>query len=245
MKINKESLIKRYEGLKFYIFFGVLGGIWFSLILFTLAINTYLNIFLSNSPLVVNNVTIDKLAVIVAPIVEECVKLAGYGIIFLVDFNKIFRLGFNSKKEFIDCNLAIVFFAWVGIFGLQEGIEHNAGSPFLCLWAFLILNALVHITYSIYPFISGRKYGNLFVFFLPVAILLHSVHNFIIVTLWDNKWVTFAMVIIFLLPLVYVMRNDIFNFFKVKLFTFFSLGIDTMGWFIFVLVIFLKTVFVK
>jgi hypothetical protein len=39
--------------------------------------------------------------------------------------------------------------------------------------------------------------------------LLHSVHNFVIGVFWNNKWVTFSMVILFLLPIMILKRKRI------------------------------------
>lgn len=189
-------------------------GIWISIFLIIPILNTVIDKFLTPYSLIINDININKASVIIAPIVEEILKFMSYFIIFLVDFNKIFDLGYNSKKEFINDNIGIIFILSVGAFGLQEGMSHNTSYPIVYLWAFWILNSLIHITYSAYPFLFGKKYNNSFLFFLPIGMLLHSVHNFIIDHLWDNKWVTFSMVVIFLLPLVFLERSNIVGIFR-------------------------------
>jgi len=189
-------------------------GIWACIFLIIPILNTVIDRLLASYPLVINGININKASVIIAPIIEESFKFIGYFIVFLVDFNKIFGLGYNSKKEFINDNIGILFIISVGAFGLQEGMSHNMGYSIVYLWAFWILNSLVHITYSAYPFLFGRKYNNSFLLFLPIGMLLHSVHNFIIDHLWDNKWVTFAMVVIFLMPLIYLERNNLVGIFR-------------------------------
>jgi hypothetical protein len=71
---------------------------------------------------------------------------------------------------------------------------------------------MIHITFSIYPYLLGRKYKNLFIIFLPVGMLIHSFHNFVIMYIWDNKWVTFTMVTALLLPIIFMERK---NFYKI------------------------------
>lgn len=215
MKFSKTSLKNWYDKHRWQFFFAFYMWILLDLIMIAKMSNTLLDKYWYIS-LVLDSVSINKTSVIVAPIVEEIIKFAGYGVILFVDFNVMFKLGYNSKKEFIEHNIPIFFILSAGIFGLQEGIEHNAGFCIYCLWGFVFLNALIHITYSIYPYIFGRKYANRFIYFLPIAMLLHSVHNFMIDTVWDNKWVTFVMVTIFLLPLVILERKSLVNLIKGK-----------------------------
>lgn len=185
-----------------------------SFIIFRLAglINTGLKYLLSNLSLTLNGIKIDTWGVIIAPTVEETLKFLGYGILFLYDFNDKFRLGYWDKFEFVDNYLGIAFVFSVGVFGFLEGFYKNLVFNSLCLVSFILLNISIHITYSIYPLILGRSYNNQFLFFLPIAILLHSVHNFILISLWNNKWVTFTMVTIFLLPVLFVIRANVLSF---------------------------------
>ena len=198
----------------FYTFLFVISAFLFCL---TGLINHYLgNIVFPEHETIINNVKIDAPAVIIAPITEEIIKLLGYGIIFLFNFNKFFRLNYKNKSNFIADNLLLAFFISAGGFGFFEGFK-NARFIFtcpFCIPSFIILNILIHITYSIYPLIVGKCYRNCFVAFLPIAMLLHSVHNFILGVFWDNKWVTFIMVTIFLLPLLIINRKETFSFLR-------------------------------
>lgn len=214
MELNRDKISKWYERNKTLVFFYTMLALWAAIFLFVPAINTLLKNLFSDVNLYVDKIRIDNLGVIVAPVVEESFKMLAYSVIFLADFNKIFNLGYKSKKEFINNNIGIIFLLSVGLFGLQEGISHNLGYSAIYLWAFWILNTLIHITYSVYPFIFGRKYKNYFICFLPIAILLHSVHNFLIIHAWDNKWITFGMVTIFLLPLIFLERKKILMLFR-------------------------------
>lgn len=182
----------------------------------TAYVNTGLGNLFSNYSIVINNVDIDKVAVIIAPIVEECIKLLGYGIIFLIDFNKLFHLEYKSKKDFIDDNLVYVFLISIGTFGILEGIVHNRDYYIFCVLAFVCMNTLAHLTDSVYPFILGRKHRNRFIVFLPIAIMLHSLHNLVITTVWNHKFVTLFMITVFLLPLLILKRNTFFNLFKIN-----------------------------
>lgn len=191
-----------------YISLIILAGILF---IFAGYINIGFNNLLSNFNIVISGITIPKLSVIIAPIVEEIIKLVGYGILFLFSVKLISILGYKSKKDFLNNNLIVAFIISAGVFGFIEGAEHNPGVSFYYFYGFVFLNTLIHITYSIYPFIFGRKYGNCFICFLPIAILLHSVHNFMIDVVWNNKWVTFAVVTIFLAPLLVLERKNLFS----------------------------------
>jgi len=207
-KVRKKDLSKEDKKLILYLlFFAVSSFLYY----FAGVINTGFNNLLSNYSFVINEITIPKVGVLIAPIVEESIKLFGYVILFLFSLNFISKLDYNSKKDFLNENLAVAFLISAGGFGFLEGISHNLGFNKLCFIAFIFLNTLIHITYSIYPFILGRRYNNWFVVFLPIAILLHATHNFILEVFWNNKWVTFAMTLIFLVPLLILIRKDIRN----------------------------------
>jgi len=77
-------------------------------------INTAFNNLLSNFSPIVNNITIPKLGVIIAPIVEESIKLTGYTILFLFSIKFISKFEYRSKKEFINDNLAVAFLIAAG-----------------------------------------------------------------------------------------------------------------------------------
>ena len=165
-------------------------------------LNFHLDKLFSNYKIVINHLTIPKSSVIIAPIIEEIIKFVGYGILLLFNLKILSKLEYASKRKFLNKYLIIAFLISAGGFGLFEGVIHNVGFNRLCFIAFISLNTLIHITYSIYPFILGRKYRNWFICFLPIAMLLHAFHNFLIGIVWDNKWVTVIMVTIFLLPIL-------------------------------------------
>ena len=185
---------------------------FWSLFLFLIAavLNSGLDALFSQYSLVlINGTIIPRASVEIAPVVEEIIKLLGYSILFFIPLSSINKLEYHSKKEFLDKMLFPAFLISAGVFGFFEGFIHNLGFNKVCFIAFFSLNTLIHITYSIYPFILGRKYRNRFYVFLPIAMLLHATHNFILNMIWDNKWVTFAMVTIFLVPLVFLERNNL------------------------------------
>jgi hypothetical protein len=175
-------------------------------------INRGLDTLFSGFSLVLNGIEVHRTAVIIAPIVEETMKFLGYGILFLYAFNDNLRLGYWDKFDFIDDYLPIAFVLSAGGFGLWEGLLKNLRFNPFCLISFILLNMFIHLTYAIYPLILGRCHRNQFIFFLPIAMLLHSVHNFILSTLWDNKWVTFIMVTIFLFPVLFILRDKVVSF---------------------------------
>lgn len=178
-------------------------------------INSGLDMIFSKYSLIISNTTVDKLGLIIAPIIEETFKLIGYSMIFLIDFNKRFVLRYRRRPDYLRDNLLVAFLLSAGGFGLLEGLFHNSVINFpFCFASFIILNMLIHITYSIYPIVLSKKYHRNFIMFLPVAISLHSVHNFIIRYIWDNKWITFSMVTIFMLPLLFVYKKNLFDFIK-------------------------------
>lgn len=160
----------------------------------------------------INNIYMGEdeiMSIFTAPIVEEIVKFIGYGIIFFIPSH--FWRWYSSKEEFINDHIIPTFLISIGLFGFMEGISHNSPKyGFIFFWMYVLLNICIHMTYSIYPFILGRYSGNWFIVFLPIAMLLHAVHNFILNFFWDNKWVTFTMFNIFFVPLMIVKRNDIY-----------------------------------
>ena len=174
-------------------------------------INNYFNGIFSNYCIVIQSLRIPFLGVVIAPIDEELIKCIGYCSIYLVGIRVITAIGYNSKKEFRNDYLSIWFLASAGGFGFLEGMNNNFGFGSLCFIAFISLNTLAHITYSIYPYLLGRRYNNMFVLFLPIGMLLHSVHNFVIDNIWDNKWVTFTMVTALLLPIIFMERTKLYN----------------------------------
>ena len=193
------------------IFFFIL--ILFCSVLFYLTgyINLYLDNILSRYLIVIKYLKIPFLAVVIAPITEEIVKFLGYIFIYIIGIKLVNGLNYNSKKEFRNDYLIIAFLISAGWFGFFEGIVHNQGFGLMCLVPFISLNMMAHITYSIYPFMLGRRYNNWFILFLPLGMLLHSVHNFVIENVLDNKWVTFTMVSAFLLPIIFVERKNLFK----------------------------------
>ena len=174
------------------------------------ALNSYFNGILSPYRIVIQDLKIPFLGVVIAPINEELVKFIGYMAVYVFGKRLINALGYKTKKKFIDDYLLIAFIISAGGFGLFEGIGHNLGWGSLCFIAFISLNAFIHMTFSIYPYILGRKYHNQFLLFLPLGMLLHSVHNFIIDFIWDNKWVTFMMITILFLPIVFFERKNFY-----------------------------------
>lgn len=195
------------------IVFYCLVFIWCGFLFFLtgMVLNPSLTKFLSRHMLFIENISIDEdeiMSIVVAPIVEEIIKFVGYGVIFLTP--PYFWRWYNSKGDFINEHIMPVFLISAGLFGFMEGSSHNPTKlGFILFWMYVILNSCIHITYSIYPFILGRCYGNWFAIFLPIAMLLHATHNFILDFLWDNKWVTFAMFSIFLVPFLIITRKDI------------------------------------
>jgi hypothetical protein len=173
--------------------------------------NLYFDNILSRYLIVIKYMKIPFLAVVIAPITEEIVKFLGYIFIYIISIKLVTGLNYSSKKEFRNDYLIIAFLISAGGFGFFEGIEHNQGFGFACLVPFVSLNMMVHITYSIYPFMFGRRYNNWFFLFLPIGMLLHSVHNFVIENVLDNKWVTFTMVTAFLLPIFFVERKNLYK----------------------------------
>jgi hypothetical protein len=216
--LNKESFFKRKEKKELTI---EEGRRLFYLFLFSIAFLVYLlagplNFVFDNLTSQLNNLfsdlNIPKTSVLIAPIVEESLKMFGYSILFLLPVKFSKRLGYDSKAQFIKEYILTAFLLSAGIFGIFEGLGKNILFCPACIPSFIILQSLVHITYSIYPFILGIKYRNCFVCFLPIAIILHAVHNFIIGVYYDNKWVTFSMVMIFLMPFIILERKQISSF---------------------------------
>ena len=175
-------------------------------------INNYFNGLLSNYRIVIQSLRVPFISIIIAPIDEEFLKFLGYVSIYIVGIGAITTLGYASKKEFRNDYFIIWFLVSAGGFGLLEGMNNNIDfSCSLYFLGFIALNALAHITYSIYPYMLGRKYNNMFILFLPIGMLLHSVHNFVIDNIWNNKWVTFAMVTSLLLPIIFMERKNLYK----------------------------------
>ena len=174
----------------------------FIMFLLTGHLNSDLNNMFSNYRIVFQSLKLPIFGVVIAPITEEIVKFVGYSIIFLFGMRFITKLNYSSKKKFRNDYLIIAFLISAGSFGFYEGVIHNSASGVMCFISFISLNTMVHITYSIYPYLLGRRYNNLFFLFLPIGMLLHSFHNLIIENVWDNKWVTFIMVTSLLLPII-------------------------------------------
>ena len=59
----------------------------------------------------------------------------------------------------------------------------------------------------------------MFILFLPIGMLLHSVHYFIIGHIWNNKWVTFTMVTALLLPIIFMERKNLYKIYERVAFT--------------------------
>jgi hypothetical protein len=218
--LNKKNFLKRTDKKEFTIeerrrvFYLFLFSIAFLVYLLAGPLNFVFDTLTSQLNNLFSNLNIPKTGVLIAPVVEESLKMFGYSILFLLPVKFSKRLGYDSKSEFIKDYLIIAFLFSAGLFGFFEGIGKNILFCPVCVPSFVILQSLVHITYSIYPFILGIKYRNCFVCFLPIAILLHAVHNFIIGVFYDNKWVTFAIVIIFLIPFMIIERKQILLFCK-------------------------------
>jgi len=211
-KLSKKRELTIEEKRRFfYIFLFAVGVLVFYI---AAMINTIINDLTSQHIVVVSGLEIPKLGVLIAPVVEECLKMFGYAIIFLLPRSYSQKLGYNSKSEFINNYIVIAFLFSVGLFGVLEGMGKNIFFCPICFLSFVFLQSLIHITYSLYPFILGRRYRNWFVCFLPIAILLHAIHNFIIEVFYDNKWVTFAMVMIFLVPFILLEWKNISSFCK-------------------------------
>ncbi|KYK22896.1 hypothetical protein AYK24_08240 [Thermoplasmatales archaeon SG8-52-4] len=193
----------------------------FCSVLFFLAgfLNSYFDNLLSRYLIVIKYLKIPFLSVVIAPIIEEIVKFLGYAVIYLIGIKLITDLNYNSKREFRNDYLIVAFLISAGGFGLFEGIVNNQNFGLLCLISFVSLNLMVHITYSIYPFIFGRKYKNWFFLFLPIGMILHSVHNFVIENVIDNKWVTFVIVTAFLLPIIFMERKNLYKIIERFIFT--------------------------
>jgi hypothetical protein len=193
------------------VFFFIL--ILFCSLLFFIAgyLNSYYDDLFSRYLIVVRYLKIPLLSVVIAPVIEEIFKFLGYIFIYIIGVKLITGLNYNSKKEFRNDYLIIAFLISAGGFGFLEGFVHNKAFGLICLVSFVSLNMMVHITYSIYPYIFGRRYNNWFFLFLPIGMLLHSVHNFAIENVLDNKWVTFTMVTAFLLPIILVERKNLYR----------------------------------
>ena len=187
----------------------LLGYLW---IVIAGSLNEFFCNTLSSYSIIIQGLKVPFCGIVIAPIDEEIVKFFGYAIIYLIGIGLINALGYNSKKEFRNDYMIIFFLFSAGGFGFYEGVIKNSIFGSLSFIAFISLNTLAHITYSIYPYILGRRYKNMFIIFLPVAMLLHSVHNFVIGNMWDNKWVTFTMVTALLLPIIVMERK---NFYKI------------------------------
>jgi len=175
------------------------------------SLNTFFDNILSNQRIVIQSLRIPFGSVVIAPINEEIVKFLGYAAIYIFGLKFINSLGYKSKKKFRDDYLLIAFLISAGGFGFYEGLHKNVQFGLWCLYGFIVLNMLIHVTYSIYPYILGRKYNNWFFLFLPIGMLLHSVHNFIITNVLDDKWVTFTMVTFLLLPIVFLERKKFYK----------------------------------
>jgi len=150
---------------------------------------------------------LDIYPIFIAPIVEELFKFFGYYLIILFGNHMYKYLNYNSKKEFVDDNILWAFVIIVSLFGGMEGFSHNIRFGLYYLPAFVILNILAHFTYSVYPYVFGREHNNKFFYFLPIAIILHTIHNFIISYIWDNKFVTLTIVTAFLIPILIWKRD--------------------------------------
>lgn len=207
---EKKEFSLSDKRLIFYFFLFVFCYILFGI---TSSLNIGINELFEHYSISINGLNIPKLSVLIAPIVEECIKLTGYGIIFFFNFNRYFKLEHTSKKDFVNDNLTVAFLISAGGFGFFEGVMHNAGFGISCFIAFIFLNTLIHVTYSIYPYILGRRYKNWFICFLPIGILLHAIHNFFIDVIWDNKWITFTMTLIFLVPIIILEREKFYQLF--------------------------------
>lgn len=206
-----SSWISRHRLIVFYYLIFFWCGFLFFL---TGLLNPFLTkLFSEEYTAFVNNIHIGQdeiMGIFTAPILEEIVKFIGYGIIFFIP--SYFWRWYNSKEEFINDHIMFAFLISIGLFGFMEGISHNSPKyGFIFFWMYVLLNICIHMTYSIYPFILGRCYSNWFIVFLPIAMLFHVIHNFILNFLWDNKWVTFTMFSIFFIPLMIVKRKDIYQ----------------------------------
>jgi RsiW-degrading membrane proteinase PrsW (M82 family) len=206
---------KEINQLIFYIFFILFCYVLF---LFVGSLNSYFDNLLSRYLILIKFLKIPFLSVVIAPITEEIIKFLGYAIIYITGIRLITALDYNSKKEFRNDYLIVAFLISTGCFGFFEGVSHNRGFGLICLVPFVSLNMMAHITYSIYPYILGRRYNNWFILFLPIGMLLHSVHNFVIDNILDNKWVTFTMVTAFLLPIIGMENKNLYKIIERLLF---------------------------
>ena len=213
-----ELITEKKQKLWHQIFFYILLLVSALMFIFGAFFNTYFKEVFSNYQIVIQQLRVPLLEVVNAPIDEEIVKFLGYAFIYIFGIGFIRRIGYASKKKLRNDYLVIGFLISAGGFGLFEGVINNAGFGYWCLIGFIGLNTLIHITFSIYPFILGRKYGNLFFLFLPIAMVLHSVHNFIIGNVWDNKWVTLTMVTFLLLPIIIMERSHFYKIIERLLF---------------------------
>ena len=193
------------------IFYLVLLSIALPIITIASYINYFIYSFVGGC-VTIYGVRFDIQAVIAAPVVEELLKFFGYGIIFFIDFNRVFKLEYKSKENFIRDTVGIAFLISVATFGFWEGMFNNASFPLKYFYAFIFLNVFIHITYSIYPLVMGMRWGyRKVICFIPIAMVLHALHNFIITSIWDNKWVTFSMVTLFLIPIIILKRKSILS----------------------------------
>jgi hypothetical protein len=203
--------VKQKQKLWHQIFFYILLLVSALMFIFGALFNTYFKEMFSTYQIVIQELRVPLLCIVIAPINEEIVKFIGYAFIYLFGISFIRRIGYASKKKFRNDYLIIGFLISVGGFGLFEGVIHNAGFGYWCFYGFVGLNMMIHITFAIYPYILGRRYGNMFFLFLPIAMVLHSVHNFIIGNIWDNKWVTLTMVTFLLLPIIIIERTKFYR----------------------------------
>jgi len=204
----KKQDIRNFSFLVILIMFSTLMG------LLGATLNTFFVNLFSGFQIVIQDLRIPLLGVVIAPIDEEFVKFLGYAVIYFFGIKSIKSIGYSSKKKFRNDYLVIAFLISAGIFGFVEGVGKNDEFGFTCFIAFIILNMMIHITFSIYPFLLGRKYNNWFILFLPIGMLLHAVHNFIIGHIWDNKWVTVTMVTFLLLPIIVMERKNFYKIFE-------------------------------
>ena len=153
--------------------------------------------------------------IIVPPIVEEFWKSLVYIIplIFPFFYN---RIGFlkkvmpyaDSYLRFTNRYIISLVFMVTLAFGLIEGMIKNhsyydKGDMALFTGA-IILNIWIHTMYTEYPILLSKSLKKKVIFFFPVAIFLHLLHNYLIEYYWDNKIVTLILAIV--LSIIFIPR---------------------------------------
>jgi len=151
-------------------------------------------------------------AIFVAPFVEEVLKALGYGIFIFLNFSHIFKLGFGTRgeyKKYVEKHLLLICFLVTSGFGLMEGMvkryEEIHRHGYLIYIALIFLSIWIHTVYTEYPLFLwklSKKSMAAIPLFIPFAIFLHFLHNYLISIYWDNWRLTIVFAFAFTLPML-------------------------------------------